>query len=55
MITVLSHHGSTATAFSVHGLTAALVALTGFLLLREHRTATAALTAAASVSPATVR
>ncbi|WP_328390159.1 DUF4267 domain-containing protein [Nocardia sp. NBC_00416] len=35
MITVLSHHGSAATAFAVHGLTAVLVALTGLLLIRE--------------------
>jgi hypothetical protein len=35
MLTVLSWNGSTATAFGVHGLTAALVALTGVLLIRE--------------------
>ncbi|WP_327141852.1 DUF4267 domain-containing protein [Nocardia sp. NBC_01327] len=51
MITVLSYHGSTATAFGVHGLTAALVLLTGVLLLRERRTAPLT---AASVSPVTV-
>ncbi|MFF2088784.1 DUF4267 domain-containing protein [Nocardia sp. NPDC058176] len=38
MITVLSWHGSTAAAFGVHGFTAALVALTGVLLLLERRT-----------------
>ncbi|MBF6337140.1 DUF4267 domain-containing protein [Nocardia abscessus] len=36
MLTVLSWHGSAAAAFGIHGLTAALVALTGGLLLREH-------------------
>ncbi|MFD4429648.1 DUF4267 domain-containing protein [Nocardia sp. NPDC058497] len=41
MITVLSWNGSTATAFGVHGFTAALVALTGALLIRERRTTTA--------------
>ncbi|WP_067693154.1 DUF4267 domain-containing protein [Nocardia jejuensis] len=35
MINVLAHHGSTATALGVHGLTAALIAATGILLLRE--------------------
>ncbi|MFF4084152.1 DUF4267 domain-containing protein [Streptomyces sp. NPDC001777] len=35
MINVLAHHGSTAAAFGIHGLTSALVALTGLLLLRE--------------------
>ncbi|WP_281221211.1 DUF4267 domain-containing protein [Nocardia uniformis] len=39
MLTVLRYDGSTATAFGVHGLTAALVACTGLLLLREHRSA----------------
>ncbi|MFE9428748.1 DUF4267 domain-containing protein [Kitasatospora sp. NPDC006697] len=38
MLTVLSNHGSTATAFGVHGLTAATVALTALLLLRERPT-----------------
>ncbi|MFC9438698.1 DUF4267 domain-containing protein [Nocardia sp. NPDC057030] len=37
MLTVLSWSGSTAAAFGIHGLTAALVFLTGALLLREHR------------------
>ncbi|MBF6471405.1 DUF4267 domain-containing protein [Nocardia gipuzkoensis] len=36
MLTVLSWHGSAAAAFGIHGLTAALVALTGALLIREH-------------------
>ncbi|MFF2556199.1 DUF4267 domain-containing protein [Nocardia sp. NPDC058058] len=39
MTTVLSYHGSTAAAFGIHGFTAALVILTGALLLREPRTA----------------
>ncbi|GGV31504.1 hypothetical protein GCM10010495_55170 [Kitasatospora herbaricolor] len=38
MLVVLSHHGSAATAFGVHGLTAAAVATAGVLLLGEqHR------------------
>ncbi|WP_316575907.1 DUF4267 domain-containing protein [Nocardia canadensis] len=41
MITVLSWDGSAAAAFGIHGFTAALVALTGALLMREHRTVTA--------------
>ncbi|MEU6441432.1 DUF4267 domain-containing protein [Streptomyces sp. NPDC047046] len=35
MINVLTHHGSAAAAFGIHGLTAALIACTGLLLLRE--------------------
>ncbi|MGW4777593.1 DUF4267 domain-containing protein [Streptomyces filamentosus] len=46
MINVLAHHGSPAAAFGIHGLTAALIAATGLLTLREtgrtHRTPTAA-------------
>jgi len=42
MLTVLTHHGSVTTALSVHGLTAALVILTGVLLVREGRTTRAA-------------
>ncbi|WP_278263333.1 DUF4267 domain-containing protein [Nocardia sp. AG03] len=41
MLTVLARHGSAATAFGVHGFTALLVAITGGLLLLEHRTVTA--------------
>lgn len=41
MVTVLSYHGSKAAAFGIHGFTAALVILTGALLVRERRTATA--------------
>ncbi|MEC3952251.1 DUF4267 domain-containing protein [Nocardia sp. CDC153] len=37
MLTILRHGGSTAMAFGVHGLTAALVAATGILFLRERR------------------
>ncbi|MGW3281127.1 DUF4267 domain-containing protein [Nocardia rhamnosiphila] len=37
MLTILLRRGSTATAIGVHGLTAALVAATGALLLREGR------------------
>ncbi|KAA8888263.1 DUF4267 domain-containing protein [Nocardia colli] len=40
MLTVLSWSGSSAAAFGIHGLTAALVFLTGALLLREHQLAT---------------
>lgn len=35
MVTVLAHHGSTATAFGVHGLTSALMTVIGLLILRE--------------------
>ncbi|MFC5187877.1 DUF4267 domain-containing protein [Actinomadura harenae] len=37
MLTVLAHHGSMAAAFGIHGLTSALIALTGLLILRETR------------------
>ncbi|WP_067813592.1 DUF4267 domain-containing protein [Actinomadura kijaniata] len=37
MITVLAHHGSAAAAFGIHGLTSALIAVTGLLVLRETR------------------
>ncbi|MFE9327834.1 DUF4267 domain-containing protein [Nocardia sp. NPDC052278] len=39
MLTVLSWGGSTAAAFGIHGLTAALVAVTGVLLIRERTVA----------------
>ncbi|WP_433629579.1 DUF4267 domain-containing protein [Nocardia sp. CA-120079] len=39
MLTVLSWGGSTAAAFGIHGLTAALVAVTGVLLIRERAVA----------------
>ncbi|MFI7664532.1 DUF4267 domain-containing protein [Nocardia sp. NPDC049526] len=35
MVNVLAHHGSTAIAFGVHGLTSALIAITGLLILGE--------------------
>ncbi|MFG3225046.1 DUF4267 domain-containing protein [Kitasatospora sp. NPDC048194] len=35
MVNVLAHHGSGAAAFGIHGLTAALIAITGLLILRE--------------------
>ncbi|GAB3974925.1 DUF4267 domain-containing protein [Actinoallomurus acanthiterrae] len=35
MVNVLAHHGSMAAAFGIHGLTAALIAATGLLILRE--------------------
>ncbi|MBU3063436.1 DUF4267 domain-containing protein [Nocardia sp. NEAU-G5] len=43
MLTVLTHHGSVATALSVHFVTAALVILTGVLLIRDSRTAPTAI------------
>ncbi|MEU0514555.1 DUF4267 domain-containing protein [Amycolatopsis sp. NPDC006125] len=42
MATVLAHHGSAPTAFGVHGLTAALMVVTGLLILRETRAVTTA-------------
>src|SRR3954465_14872692 len=35
MINVLAHHGSLAAAFGIHGLTSALIAITGVLARRE--------------------
>ncbi|GAA3664144.1 DUF4267 domain-containing protein [Nonomuraea antimicrobica] len=35
MVIVLAHHGSVAAAFGIHGLTSALIAVTGLLILRE--------------------
>ncbi|MEV6359777.1 DUF4267 domain-containing protein [Nocardia asteroides] len=49
MLTVLSWNGSTAVAFGVHGFTAALVALSGALLVRETRQAAVAPRAAVAV------
>jgi hypothetical protein len=37
MINVLTHHGSVAAAFGIHGLTAAVIAVVGLLFLRETR------------------
>ncbi|MEU1806713.1 DUF4267 domain-containing protein [Streptomyces sp. NPDC019937] len=42
MTTVLAHHGSVATAFGVHCLTATLMAVNGLLILRETRKVAAA-------------
>ncbi len=39
MLTVLNNHGSVTIALSVHGLTAAMFALTGLLLIRERSAA----------------
>lgn len=52
MLTILRHSGSTAMAFGVHGVTAALVAATGVLLLREGRPARIA---SPAMTPAAVR
>ncbi|MGV9821075.1 DUF4267 domain-containing protein [Nocardia xishanensis] len=41
MLTVLRWNGSAGAAFGIHGLTAALVALTGALLIRERSVAKA--------------
>ena len=41
MINVLAHHGPLAAAFGIHGLTSALIAITGLLTLRETRKAPA--------------
>ncbi|MFD6220939.1 DUF4267 domain-containing protein [Nocardia asteroides] len=49
MLTVLSWSGSTAVAFGVHGFTAALVALSGALLVREARSTAVAPRAAVAV------
>ncbi|MGW2426659.1 DUF4267 domain-containing protein [Streptomyces sp. NPDC001709] len=35
MINVLAHHGSNAAAFGIHGMTSALIAIIGLLVLRE--------------------
>ncbi|MGV9679745.1 DUF4267 domain-containing protein [Nocardia sp. NPDC003482] len=54
MLTVLSYHGSTAIALSVHGLTAALVLTTGLLLLRERRPVRAEASGARAATPVPV-
>lgn len=46
MLTVLLHNGSAAAAFGIHGLTAAFVALTGALFIRERAGAAPAVQAA---------
>jgi hypothetical protein len=52
MINVLAHHGSIAAAFGIHGLTSALIAITGLLTLRETRKAHKAPTPAPAAQPA---
>ncbi|MEV5753165.1 DUF4267 domain-containing protein [Actinoallomurus sp. NPDC052308] len=47
MVNVLAHHGSMAAAFGIHGLTSALIAVTGLLILRESGKARKAQEAAA--------
>ena len=42
MTTVLAHHGSAATAFGVHCLTATLMVVNGLLMMRETRKVAAA-------------
>ncbi|MFD4528262.1 DUF4267 domain-containing protein [Streptomyces sp. NPDC058470] len=52
MINVLAHHGSLAAAFGIHGLTSALIAITGLLILRETRKADKAPTPAPAAQAA---
>ncbi|MEU7139459.1 DUF4267 domain-containing protein [Nocardia sp. NPDC046473] len=52
MVNVLAHHGSTAIAFGVHGLTSALIVATGLLLLREAGKTQQAAAPALAVQPA---
>ena len=52
MINVLAHHGSMAAAFGIHGLTSALIAVTGLLILRETRKARRPLRRAPAPQPA---
>lgn len=59
MINVLAHRGPLAAAFGIHGLTSALIAITGLLILREtrkvadgRRSSTASVTGTASTSGA---
>ncbi|MCX4865593.1 DUF4267 domain-containing protein [Streptomyces sp. NBC_00825] len=52
MINVLAHHGSVAAAFGIHGLTSALIAITGLLILRETGNARKASAPASAVHPA---
>lgn len=52
MINVLAHHGSVAAAFGIHGLTSALIAITGLLILRETSNAHKAPATASAVHPA---
>ncbi|MER7556211.1 DUF4267 domain-containing protein [Nocardioides sp. NPDC126508] len=41
MINVLTHHGTVAAALGIHGFTAVVIALSGLLILRETRKASA--------------
>lgn len=52
MVTVLAHHGSVAAAFGIHGLTSALIAVTGLLILRESGKAQEAVAPAPAAQPA---
>ncbi|GAA4503720.1 DUF4267 domain-containing protein [Actinoallomurus oryzae] len=52
MLTVLAHHGSVAAAFGIHGLTSALIAVTGLLILRESGKAQEAVAPAPAAQPA---
>jgi hypothetical protein len=52
MINVLAHHGSVAAAFGMHGLTSALIAITGLLILRETSKAHRAPAPAPAAQPA---
>ena len=52
MVNVLAHHGSMAAAFGIHGLTAALIAVTGLLILRETSKARKATAPAPTAQPA---
>jgi hypothetical protein len=51
MITVLTHNGSIAAALGIHGLTAAVVAIDAFLLLRLYGAKKQPLTPADSAQP----
>lgn len=52
MINVLAHHGSLSAAAGIHGLTSALIAITGLLILRETSTARKAPAPALAAQPA---
>jgi hypothetical protein len=52
MINVLAHHGPLAAAFGIHGLTSALIAITGLLTLRETSKAHKATAPAPAAQPA---
>ncbi|GAA2447412.1 hypothetical protein GCM10010191_75830 [Actinomadura vinacea] len=52
MVNVLAHRGSMAAAFGIHGLTSALIAVTGLLILRETSKARKARKAQEAAAPA---